>query len=152
MRPRDLAADLGHHLHRHGFIALVVQVQHGAPVGMVAHHAFEGGERPVRGPLHPAGEFARVDRLPRQREDASLRLDAMGIAAGAPAHRRQQRDLVPVADLLRARREALVPRQQDAGLHLPQPRKLPRIVLQHAPHARARTEFQSLLRPAGNVL
>ena len=151
--PRQLAADLRHHLHRHRFVAFVVQVQGGPAAAVVARHAFETYHCPILTPQQARPQLTGVDRLAGEREEVALRLldDLMRVAAGPAADRRQQRDLVSFLHHRLPRAELLVASGQDALGHLTQARKPCGVVIENRLQARPSLQFQELLRLAHNL-
>ena len=68
-RVRDLAADLRHHLDRHGLVAFVFEIPRGPALGVVARDAFEVDHRAVLAALQAMNQRQAVDGIARDREE-----------------------------------------------------------------------------------
>ena len=68
MRGGDFAADLRHHLQRHGLVALVIQKAGGASLGVVADGAFEGDHGALGAGEEARDYGSRIDGVPGQGE------------------------------------------------------------------------------------
>ncbi len=153
MRARDLAPDLGHHLHRHRLVAFIIQELGAAAFGVVPHHAFEVHHRAIFAPQQLLRDSGGVDRLARQREEITLLGvdNLLRIASGPAAHGRQKRDLVAISNNGRPVAELMIASQYDARFELAQPWKLAGVALEDAAEAGARFYFDLLFRAAHNI-
>ena len=91
-------------------------------------------------------------RVRAKKQPVSASQDLVRIAAGASAHRRQERDFVAFPDGRRTIAELLIACQHDAGFQVSQPWKLARIAVENGPQARAVRHFDLIFRAADDIL
>src|SRR5437016_6518324 len=90
-RAGDLAADLSHHFDGHPLIAFVFQEPGWTALGIIPHNSLKHDDRAVFATQEPFGNFARIDWLPRERVEVSLRAaNLVRVPAGTTAHWRQK--------------------------------------------------------------
>jgi hypothetical protein len=93
----EVSGDFAHFGKRHGFIGLVIEVERGAIVGLIAHEAVEGDDGAVLGGAHMTDERAWVDRLANEFEDVLVQGRGHGLAS-ATTDRWKESDFVARID------------------------------------------------------
>ena len=93
----ELRGDFSHFGQGHGFVGLVIEVERGAAVGLIADEAIEGDDGAVFGSAHMTDERAWVDGLANELEDVIVRGRGHGFAS-ATTDRRKESDFVARID------------------------------------------------------
>ena len=153
MGARDIAPDLGQHLHGHRLITFVIQEFRRAALGVVSNDALEIHNGAIFAAQKLPGNFRGVDRLASEREKIALLAlaDLLRVAAGTTAYRRQECDFIAIGNWRRRCAELMVRSQNDAGFQSAQPGKQLSIPLENRFHARSVRDLDLILRTPYDV-